>query len=528
MTERSGIKLLASVGLVLVASVTATAGDTHDPNRTATIYLHGFNPDGAELEGVFGEDVQFQLLGVVGDMAGLPLIENGQAINAIAATTYYGDTPPSYYTAADRAELDAVTAAYGGGMPRYGLIAAKYARHVMDRTGASQVNIVSASMGTYVARWMIEHDSDGLASEGKIARWLSLEGVLSGNWAASNDLLSDLFDIFGTPSIDVDQMNYAWCEANLNSPRTEMDSSQYGEILVGMEVSSRDTDGNLTDIMLLEGDFHANDDVVTVDDAYFHTTTAQSRFLGHDPTQTFFHVNHYELQDHTPAMAQIVNFLTGQRRVTIELMQTQISDINEPEDPWWDWTPAEIVFTSSVVSPQADDLWGITEPMCNRPAEGVTAVIHEVDGSGDWLEANYLIFDDFLAAGERVLHVTIGAVEIDDDQRYDVWEPLIGTGWDDLGSDTIVVDVSTPGVHSQSVNAPDFNGTLRIEVIDYPFPELSNVLPGDVDGDGTVGVDDLLAIIAAWGSCGGCSEDINGDGFVDVNDLLAALAAWTA
>lgn len=519
--------LLLSAACLLLLPALAHGGTTHNPNTTATIYLHGFDPDGAELSGVFGEDVQESLLGVIADMAGLPLLENGEAINSVAATTYYGDTPPSYYTASDIAELDAVTAAYGGGMPRYGLIAAKYARHIMDRTGATQVNIVSASMGTYVARWMIEHDSDGLASEGKIARWLSLEGVLSGNWAANNDFLSDLFDTFGTPSIDIDQMDYAWCEANMNSPRTEMDNARYSDILVGMELSSRDTDGNLTDIMLLEGDFYANDDVVTIHDAYFHTTTAQSRFLGHDPTKTYFHVNHYELKDHAPGMAQIVNFLTGRKRVRIELTQAQITDINEPDDPWWDFTPAEIVFTSSVVSPSAEALWGITEPMCNRPADGVSAPIHEVGGNGDSVQANHLVYDDFVAAGETTLHVTVGAVEIDDDQRYGVWEPFIGDGWDELGEDTVTVDVSTAGIQTQSINAPDFNGTIRVEVIDYPFPDLHDALPGDVDGDGVVGVDDLLAIIAAWGPCSGCAEDVTGDGAVDVNDLLAALAAWT-
>ena len=47
---------------------------------------------------------------------------------------------------------------------------------------------------------------------------------------------------------------------------------------------------------------------------------------------------------------------------------------------------------------------------------------------------------------------------------------------------------------------------------------------GDIDGDGTVGVIDLLAIIGAWG--GPCVGDINGDGTVDVIDLLAIIGAW--
>ncbi|MCP4758881.1 MAG: hypothetical protein GY876_05375 [Planctomycetes bacterium] len=518
------IPIIAAIACITTG---ATAIETHDPNRTATIYVHGFDPDGAEMTGVFGEDMSEPLLAVIADMAGIPLLGGDPLpINSVAGTTYYGDTPPDYYSAADIAELDAITAAWGGGMPRYAFIIAKYARNVMQRTGASQVNIVSASMGTYVARWLITHDSDGLASEGTIARWLSLEGVLAGHWAATNDTLSDLWDEYGTPSIDVDQMHYDWCNAQYGD-RLTMDSALFGDILVGMEISTRDTEGDLTNVMLLVNDFHANDGVVTAAEAWYHTVTPQSQFMGHEPTRTYFHVNHYELAEHSPGMAQIASFLTGTRRVRIELTDAQIQDMHEPDNWAWDWTPAEIVFTSSVIAPAADTLWGITEPVCDRQADGVASPIHEVGSNGDSLQPDHLVYDDFPPPGETTLNVTVGAVEIDDDLRYGVFEPLIGDGWDELGEDTIAVNITTPGVTYQSINAPDFSGTLRIEVIEYPFPELTNAVPGDVDGDGIVGVDDLLSIIAAWGPCSGCIEDINGDGFVDVNDLLAALAAWT-
>jgi hypothetical protein len=49
---------------------------------------------------------------------------------------------------------------------------------------------------------------------------------------------------------------------------------------------------------------------------------------------------------------------------------------------------------------------------------------------------------------------------------------------------------------------------------------------GDVNGDGEIDINDLLAIIAAFGDCDGCPEDLNGDGTVDVNDLLIVLACW--
>jgi hypothetical protein len=51
-------------------------------------------------------------------------------------------------------------------------------------------------------------------------------------------------------------------------------------------------------------------------------------------------------------------------------------------------------------------------------------------------------------------------------------------------------------------------------------------LDPDVNGDGVVDVEDLLAVIAAWGPCEDCAEDVNKDGVVDVNDLLAIFASW--
>jgi hypothetical protein len=50
--------------------------------------------------------------------------------------------------------------------------------------------------------------------------------------------------------------------------------------------------------------------------------------------------------------------------------------------------------------------------------------------------------------------------------------------------------------------------------------------PADLDGDGEVGVPDLLAVLAAWGPCPGCPEDLDDDGMVGASDLLAVLSAW--
>jgi hypothetical protein len=47
-------------------------------------------------------------------------------------------------------------------------------------------------------------------------------------------------------------------------------------------------------------------------------------------------------------------------------------------------------------------------------------------------------------------------------------------------------------------------------------------VPGDIDGDGDADIDDLLALIGAWGTADPAA-DLNGDGVVDVNDLLLLL-----
>ena len=47
----------------------------------------------------------------------------------------------------------------------------------------------------------------------------------------------------------------------------------------------------------------------------------------------------------------------------------------------------------------------------------------------------------------------------------------------------------------------------------------------DVDGDGMVGVNDVLAVVAAWGTADP-DADVDGDGTVGTNDLLAVIGAW--
>ena len=50
--------------------------------------------------------------------------------------------------------------------------------------------------------------------------------------------------------------------------------------------------------------------------------------------------------------------------------------------------------------------------------------------------------------------------------------------------------------------------------------------PWDLDAGGSVGILDLLALLAAWGTDPGGPPDFDGDGTVGILDLLSLLANW--
>jgi hypothetical protein len=57
-------------------------------------------------------------------------------------------------------------------------------------------------------------------------------------------------------------------------------------------------------------------------------------------------------------------------------------------------------------------------------------------------------------------------------------------------------------------------------------PCTDNCIPcPDIDGDGEVGVDEILVVIAAWNT-DDANADVNDDGIVDTNDLLLVLSVW--
>jgi hypothetical protein len=82
----------------------------------------------------------------------------------------------------------------------------------------------------------------------------------------------------------------------------------------------------------------------------------------------------------------------------------------------------------------------------------------------------------------------------------------------------------------QPVSTPQDNTRFEY-LVDYV--RVYRLLPddpgcfGDVDANGTVGITDFLALLAAWGPCGCvCPADLDGDEEVGILDFLILLANW--
>jgi hypothetical protein len=457
MMRHASAAALALLALAAAPPARATA----PPSHTATIVVRGFDSQGASRTGPFGADLPDPTIAALAATVGLPTGDVSPAApNQVAYTDYYGTNAPPYYTAQDTAELATVTAQYGGGVPRYALIVAKFAKEVMRRSGAQQVNILGVSFGGLVSRWLIEKDVEGLASGGKVARWIVIEGVVAGNWAATNGgqaLLDYLGSSFDLASIDLQHMNYSWVDANIHNPGSAADNPLLGAIPVHFWIPSDDNYNNKA-LTLASG--RANDGVVLLRDAFLQTVTSQSRYLGLRPTQGAVHATHDSSRQDLGLRAGLAADLFGRRRVTVTLSQVYLINDQEPSGS----EPAELVFGVKVRSPRALDLYGIADP------------VHELRNDDNNLPAldvpqattatvNLAWFDDLILPGETQLRLDTNVDEID-------FDPVYGISENPFAPDSPLADttffVSTQQNGTYHIDTADWRAVVTVAVTDYP------------------------------------------------------------
>jgi len=437
-----------------------TAAPTAEPvaQKSLTILVHGFNQDGYKEEGIYGAqeaiDADEELANVVGFSSNYQGIDTNFSENIVISTTYYGDQAPDYYSAEDLQEVESATK----GIPRYALIVAKFARHIIEESNATKINFFSGSMGSLVTRYIIEKNIENLSSQDQIGKWFSAEGVIAGNYAASDSFLMLTSGFLDLDAPEVEHMDYDWVAQTFGERKIGM-SPYYQNILIGFESSTKedDLDSVLTNYLSLQGTYYPNDGYQLVKDTYFTIENSAYAYNGEQPTQSYFHENHTGLGKNVAAWSQLSLFFTSTKRVKLTLTQVRVDSLHEQVND-----TAEIVFASNVYSPYLLSTAGITEAIDKRDINGGNLPIEPYISAGETRVINQALFDAFVSPNETSLTLEIAGYEIDESWRYDVDEG--GTSMESIGSGTSDIPVEE-GLYP--IEGADWVGEVQVEIINY-------------------------------------------------------------
>ena len=128
--------------------------------------------------------------------------------------------------------------------------------------------------------------------------------------------------------------------------------------------------------------------------------------------------------------------------------------------------------------------------------------------------------------------------------NWDLWYSTTGAvgPWTTLAEDLPPGSGALGSIHSyswtiQSVVDDSLWVRVRMDNAGTDYYDVSNapfsivVVPGDLDQDGVVGINDFLALLALWGPCSDpcpptCLGDLDGDCNVGITDFLTLLANW--
>ncbi len=423
-TVKLTLRILFPVLLGLALLAPAAQAVNYNPDTTITIYIHGFDLSGWDSTWLAGDDSEnSDACGMWTDLQNIAALlhrptwaQDPTASNCVCAATYYGSTLPSWYTAADIA-ADRAANVNGNPVPQYALREAKYIKHCLNRApGATSVHIMSASFGSLVTRYLIEHNLCNLCSDGMISRWSSVVGVLRGNWAASEGVNLDAFGIgtfFGIKNAndpDLPDMAYSWIDANISAHNT-MNSAYYGPIV--FNEFTADDDGAQHYITLLNN--NANDTVNMNTDEYFagYTTTAALHPALDGTLQmpgvAFYPYEHTTIRCDPAMWASLAAAAQNNKRVTITLTRLKAlvggSGFFGGNGNW--------VYDATVYSPQSAVLYGNTMPVSDLDWQNGVSPLFSL-GRGRTTYPNTAVFDMIIPPGETQLKLVFTLVQLND------------------------------------------------------------------------------------------------------------------
>jgi len=193
--------------------------------------------------------------------------------------------------------------------------------------------------------------------------------------------------------------------------------------------------------------------------------------------------------------------------------------LSEPEqlpdfdvlDPYLTGTVNQVNFPTTdggfAGSGRSDEVGAVFESLLDVPTDGLyTFYTESNDGSKLYVGSYEVVSNDFIhgmveQSGQIGLRAGRHRV------RVSFFENIEGAG--------LIVRWSGPGFAKQIIPA-----------VRWAYETGDSGCVEDVDGSGTIDVNDLLAVISAFGPCNGCDEDMDGDGQVGVDEILAILSLY--
>ena len=205
-----------------------------------------------------------------------------------------------------------------------------------------------------------------------------------------------------------------------------------------------------------------------------------------------------------------------------------------------------------------------TERIISTVADSAASVFAaDVDGDGDtdvlsaswrddkiaWYEndgSSPPVFTERVISTNADYAFSVFAADVDGDGDMDVlsasvFDDKIAWYENDGGSPPVFTErvISAAATKARAVFAADLDGDGDMDVLstsqgNHKIAWYENVgeppsIPGDLDGDGTVGVKDLLILLGLWGMCADCDNcpaDLDDDCTIGVADLLILLGNW--
>ncbi|MCH8210153.1 MAG: right-handed parallel beta-helix repeat-containing protein [Planctomycetes bacterium] len=162
-----------------------------------------------------------------------------------------------------------------------------------------------------------------------------------------------------------------------------------------------------------------------------------------------------------------------------------------------------------------------------------TTTISYSDVEGGWPGIGNIDADPmFVAPGNGDYRLSAGSPCIDAANNWGV--PVDVNDYDEDGVTNELFPVDLDGNPRFNADENDFDPGCGVPVVvdmgayEYQFDPVEDVIFADLNGDGSVGVVDLLGLLGGWGPCakGCCLADLDLDGAVGASDLLILLANW--